>query len=463
MAPIIPGLLVQSSYRLTPLAVLSMVGGHTGHSWRRFPALCEAALLTSYPPTEHDGRKRDRLELVPITNRRSLTILGLLAAAAFVGTWNFTFLAPVLPSVAEDTDVSTSVAGQLVTVSALVTVISVIVFGPLSDRYGRRPMLMAGLAVMGLAAFGSSLTSDYSLLMGLRVLSGMADALVLPAAAAAVSDYYRDKDREVALNVLLIPMGAAAVIGLPVVAIIDNVIDWHAAFLVFAGLNAAILAGVLAALPAVAPSAPRNVSLADHYRESYGQVLGTRAAVVLLTAAVLGATVWNGTVTYAGAFFEDELGAGGTGVSAMFAALGISYVIGGGVGALIARRTPPRPIAIWSAVAASFLLLPLIGSSALPIVTVILAVAFAASRAPGIAALNNMLLDLAPDAQGTAISTYGVVAASGALFGAAFGGAAIALEGYYAMATLFTTLAIGSALLLMAPAEETAERTVSAS
>jgi predicted MFS family arabinose efflux permease len=403
------------------------------------------------------------LELIVITDRRSLAIMGLLGAAAFLGTWNFTFLSPVLPSVAEDTDVSTSVAGQLVTVSALVTVVSVIIFGPLSDRYGRRPTLMAGLAVMGLAAFGSSLTSDYSILMSLRVLSGMADALVLPSAAAAVSDYYRDKDREVALNVLLIPMGAAAVVGLPVVAIIDNAIDWHAAFLVFAGLNAAILAGVIWALPAVAPTVPRNLTLGDHYRESYGEVLGTRTALVVLGAAVLGATVWNGTVTYAGAFFEDELGVGGTGVSAMFAALGIAYVIGGGIGVLVARRVAPRPIALWSAVAASFLLLPLVGSSALPVVTVIVAVAFAASRAPGIAALNNMLLDLAPGAQGTAIGTYGVVAASGALLGAAFGGAAIALEGYYAMATLFTTLAVGSALLLLGPADEPVERTVSAS
>jgi predicted MFS family arabinose efflux permease len=377
-----------------------------------------------------------------------------LSAAAFVGTWNFTFLSPVLPSVADDTNVSVSVAGQLVTVSALVTVIAVIVLGPLSDRYGRRPTLMAGVTLMALAALGSAVTSDYSILMSLRVVSGIADALVLPSAAAAISDYYRDKDREVALNLLLIPMGGAAVIGLPLVALIDNAVDWHAAFLVFAGINVSILAGVLWLLPPVAAQAPATQTLADHYRESYGEVLGTRTAIIVLSAAILGATVWNGTVTYAAAFFEDELGAGGTTVSGLFAALGVAYVIGGAFGAFMAMRAPPKPIALWSAIIASFLLIPLIASASVPAIAVVIALAFAASRAPGIAALNNMLLDLAPSSQGTAIATYGVVAASGALVGAGTGGAAIALEGYAGMAALFTILAVGSVLLLLAPTSE---------
>ena len=131
----------------------------------------------------------------------------------------------MLPSVADDTGVSVSVAGQLITISAFVAFVFLAVLGPLSDRYGRRPMLMLGLTVMGLAALGSALTSHYPTLMALRVLSGIADALVLPATAAAVSDYFRGKDREVALNVLLIPMGAAAVIGLPAVVIISDVLD----------------------------------------------------------------------------------------------------------------------------------------------------------------------------------------------------------------------------------------------
>jgi predicted MFS family arabinose efflux permease len=82
---------------------------------------------------------------------------------------------------------------------------------------------------------------------------------------------------------------------------------------------------------------------------------------------------------------------------------------------------------------------------------VLVALAFAGSRAPGIAALNNMLLDLAPGAQGTAISMYGVIAASGLLLGAASGGVAIAVEGYVGLAMLFTTLAVGAALLLALP------------
>ena len=387
--------------------------------------------------------------------RRSIGILVLLSTAAFAGAWNFTFLAPVLPDVAGDTGVSVTAAGQLVTASALVTVAFLVLLGPLADRYGRRPMLMLGLAAMALAALGSAATSSYALLMLLRVLSGVGDALVLPSAAAAIGDYFDKKDREVALNVLLVPMGAGVVIGLPVVVLVSDAFDWHAAFLLFGLLNLACLVGIAALLPRPTyetPSPPKRLS--DHYRESYGEVLGKRTALAILAAAVLGATVWNGMVTYAGAFFEDELGAEGGDLSALFAAVGGSYVLGGAVGAALARRAPPRPIAVLSALGAAVFLLPLVLTTDVAPVAIVLALAFAASRSPGIAALNNMLLDLAPGAQATAISVYGVVAASGALAGAATGGLALAVEGYVTMASVFTLMALSAAALLLMPVSE---------
>jgi len=349
--------------------------------------------------------------------------------------------------VADDTGVSVTLAGQLVTVSGLTALVSLVLLGPLSDRYGRKPTLSLGLAAMAAAALGSYFTSSYALLMCLRVLSGVGDALVLPSAAAAVADYFDGKDREVALNVLFVPIGAAAVAGLPVVVLVTEVWDWHAAFLVFAAFNAAVLLAVRGLLPAVHAAASPGRSLAAHYRESYAGVLRRRSAIVLGTA-VLGATVGSGVFIYAGAFFEDELGYSGGSLSWLFAAFGGAYVLGGVGGAILARRSPPRPIAVWSLLAAAVLLLPLVTSTDVVVLTISLALVFSASRAPGIAALNNILLDLMPRAQGTALSAFGVVAAAGYFFGAATGGIAIGTGGYIGMASLFTLLAGGAVLLL---------------
>ncbi len=389
-----------------------------------------------------------------VSSGRAFLVLGLLGGGAFVGAWNFTFLAPLLPDVADDTGVSVTVAGQLVTVSALVAVVFLVLLGPLADRYGKRPMLMLGLAAMAVAALGSAFTSSYPLLIALRALSGIGDALVLPSAAAAVTDYFEGKDREVALNVLLVPLGSAVIVGLPVAILVSDLLDWHGAFLAFAAFTAAVLAGVRWLLPAAPRATAVQHGLADHYRRSYGEVLGKRSALAVLGAAVLGATVWNGMVTYAGAFFTDELGVGAAGLSGLFAALGGSYVVGGAVGVNLARRLRPRVIALWSALGAVLLLLPVVTSTGIAPLAVILALGFAGSRAPGIAALNNMLMDLAPRAQATAVSTYGVVAAAGALLGAASGGLAIAFEGYVAMATWFTALAAAAAALLVLPLGE---------
>jgi predicted MFS family arabinose efflux permease len=95
----------------------------------------------------------------------------------------------------------------------------------------------------------------------------------------------------------------------------------------------------------------------------------------------------------------------------------------------------------------------MVSSTDVAAATVLFCMLFAASRAPGIAALNNMLMDAAPNARGTAVSSYGVVAASGILLGAGTGGSAIELEGFIGMGVLFTVLALASVALLARPLE----------
>ncbi len=386
---------------------------------------------------------------------RGPRILIVLSVAAFVASWNFTFVAPVLRDIANDAGVSVTAAGQLVSVSAAVAVVCLAALGPVSDLYGRRPSMMIGLGAMALAAFGSALTSEYSVLLALRALSGLADALVLPSAMAAASDYFDGKDRARALNLLLVPLGAAAVFGLPLVVLISHVSDWHAAFLAFAAINSLTMIAVWVLLPEVPPAAPVRPSLRLHYRESYGEVFGQRAIYSILVAAVLGAATWNGLVTYAGAFFEAELGARGIEEGLLFGALGGSYVVGAAFGAVFAGRFPPRSISVVSGAAATVLPLPVMASSGLAPLCVGLAVVFAMSRAPGVGALNNLILDLAPHSQSTAVSVHGMVFMGGAFVGAMAGGVAIHVAGFRGLGAtlgLASAVALGALLLPSKPA-----------
>jgi len=191
--------------------------------------------------------------------------------------------------------------------------------------------------------------------------------------------------------------------------------------------------------------------LLEHYRESYSDVLGKRVVLFVLAAAVLSAAVWNGAVTYAGAFFESRLAPSGVGLAALFLGLGMAYVAGGGLATVGARRVQPRTIAVWSTAAAVVLPVAIVSSTGIVALCIASTLAFAGTRAPGIAALNNILFDLVSGAPGTAVSVYGVVAASGAIIGAALGGVAISLQGYLGMGTLFSGLALASLVFLVVP------------
>jgi predicted MFS family arabinose efflux permease len=214
-------------------------------------------------------------------------------------------------------------------------------------------------------------------------------------------------------------------------------------------LVASVLLTQLLPSPTIPLAGPR--SLQDHYRESYGAILNSRAGLLVLLASVLSASVWYGVVTYAGAFFEDELDAGSTMLGVLFSALGAAYIVGGALGVLAARRASPRSIAVFSAVCAAVLVLPAISLSAVAPLTIALALAFAASRGPAQAALANMLIELSPRSAGTAVSLYAVVAATGLVVGAASGGGGLAVLDYVGMAAVFTILAAVSALILISP------------
>ena len=97
---------------------------------------------------------------------------------------------PALPALTEG--FGASVAQGQTTLSALLLAfgLSQLVWGPLSDRFGRRPLLLIGLALYTLAAVGSALADSMELLITWRILQGLAMGAVVMCGRALVRDLY---------------------------------------------------------------------------------------------------------------------------------------------------------------------------------------------------------------------------------------------------------------------------------
>lgn len=110
-------------------------------------------------------------------------LLPLLLAAQPVATDSYL---PALPEIAREL----GSASASLTAFVLAFGIAQLACGPLADRFGRRPVLLTGLAIYAIAAAGAIFSPSMAVLVGFRVLQGFSMAAILVCARAAVRDLY---------------------------------------------------------------------------------------------------------------------------------------------------------------------------------------------------------------------------------------------------------------------------------
>jgi len=123
---------------------------------------------------------------------------------------------PALPALSQK--LNANMAQTQLTLSALLLSFgaSQLVWGPLSDKFGRKPILMIGLAVYVLASAGSALANTIELLIYWRVLQGIATGSVVMCGRALVRDLYVPADGAKVMSKGLSGLGLIACLSAPV-------------------------------------------------------------------------------------------------------------------------------------------------------------------------------------------------------------------------------------------------------
>ncbi len=148
---------------------------------------------------------------------------------------------PSLPNIARDLDadyslVSLSIAGYLAA-----TAILQLVMGPLSDRFGRRPVLLAGLMIFILASLVCALTTDIGIFLAFRILQG---AIISGAALsrAVIRDMVPAREAASLMGYVGMAMAVAPMLGPLLGGVLDELFGWRASFFAFFAMGLAVLA-----------------------------------------------------------------------------------------------------------------------------------------------------------------------------------------------------------------------------
>ncbi|HEX8053266.1 MAG TPA: MFS transporter [Thermoleophilaceae bacterium] len=164
--------------------------------------------------------------------------------ASFAVSVDTTIVNVSLPTLVRELDASTSELQWIVGAYSLVFAALLLAAGSLSDRVGRKGVLLAGLAVFGLASAAGGLTDSPEQLIVARGAMGLGAALIFPATLSLISNIFPERDeRARAIGLWGATTGAAVALGPIAGGWLLETFDWSAIF--FAMAPVAALAALL--------------------------------------------------------------------------------------------------------------------------------------------------------------------------------------------------------------------------
>jgi MFS transporter, DHA1 family, multidrug resistance protein len=219
-------------------------------------------------------------------------------------------------------DVQLTFSGYVVAYGALQ-----LIYGPLSDRHGRKPILMIGLVVAGLASVMAALATDIATLTAARVLQGAGSAASMVVGRSMVQDLFTGAQRTRVMAYIGMALGMCP----PLATLIGGQIHvrwgWQTNFVLLAMLAALLLAAAWWGLPRVAKPAPAPGHWLRAMLSAYARLL--REPRFLLYVAILAATTATFYAFLAGApIVLKGYGIGPDGIGWFIMAVPISYIAG---------------------------------------------------------------------------------------------------------------------------------------
>jgi EmrB/QacA subfamily drug resistance transporter len=222
-------------------------------------------------------------------------ILASLLLAAFAINLDTTIVNVALPTLVRDLHTSNSQLQWVVDAYNLVFAALLLAAGSLSDRFGRKGMLLAGLAVFGAASVAGGFQTSAGGLIAARCFMGLGAAMVFPATLSLISNVFTERrERARAIGLWGATAGAAIALGPIAGGWLLERFSWTSIF--FAMAPVAVLAAAL-----VGFSAPRSRDPDAPGVDRLGFVLST-AAMALLVYTIIEAPVhgWSSARTLAG-------------------------------------------------------------------------------------------------------------------------------------------------------------------
>lgn len=137
----------------------------------------------------------------------------------------------ILPIIANDLNVSIGVAGQLITIYALVYAISGPILLTLTAKIERKKLYLLSLAVFLVGNICTYFSSSFALIMAARILTAMSASLVIVLSLTIAAKIVSPEHRAKAIGYIYMGVSSSLVLGIPIGIVITDLFSWRTVFL----------------------------------------------------------------------------------------------------------------------------------------------------------------------------------------------------------------------------------------
>jgi len=209
--------------------------------------------------------------------------------------------------------------------------------GPLSDRYGRRPALLASLSVFVAASLFCALSRDVYMLIGGRVVQAVSIASIGVVPRAAVRDLYTGDKAAHILSLMGVVLGIAPVVAPIVGSNLHVWLGWQSNFVAVAIYGAVLWFWVYVALPETLARRDTRATVPRVVVANYRRLFASRAYVGYLLVAAFGYSGLFAFLAGSAFVFVDVMGAGEQSFGIMFGSVMLGNIIGAMIGSRVVQ------------------------------------------------------------------------------------------------------------------------------
>lgn len=220
-----------------------------------------------------------------------------------------------------------------------------LVMGPVSDRAGRKPVVIAGLVLFCVASAGCMLATSVAQLSGWRILQGVGGSVGLVIAMASIRDLFAGAAAARLLSLVVMVLGLAPVIAPVAGSMLLSVLPWRAIFAVLMALSAAVLLVVIFLMPETRSPQARKASSPWRAPLIWARLLRRGDYIVPAGAMALGQGGFFGYISVASLVLMTIYGLSPLQFSAVFAANALALALASQLGGLMVGRHGPRKVA----------------------------------------------------------------------------------------------------------------------